>query len=190
MVEFNTTAHRLLDVAEKRTRQDGFNAFSYKDLQKEVGIKTSSIHYYFPTKQDLALALVTRATDRFRNKLTEIAQKNKKGIARLESLAQLYTQGLDSGSLSLSGMLASDLSSLSEKIRLELQEFFLIIEMWVVKALTLAQDQHEIRAEVNPHKVAALWVSLLEGSSLISRLDNNSEYLEKTMSQAMCQLKN
>ena len=36
----------------------GTNAFSYKDISKEIGIKTSSIHYYFPTKNDLIVAVL------------------------------------------------------------------------------------------------------------------------------------
>ena len=36
----------------------GYNGFSYRDLAELVGVKTSSIHYYFPTKEDLALAAV------------------------------------------------------------------------------------------------------------------------------------
>ncbi|MFY1975969.1 TetR/AcrR family transcriptional regulator, partial [Achromobacter dolens] len=29
------------------------NGFSYRDLAEHVGVKTSSIHYYFPGKDDL-----------------------------------------------------------------------------------------------------------------------------------------
>lgn len=188
-MELNATAHKLLDVAEEKTQIYGFNAFSYKDLQKIVGIKTSSIHYYFPTKQDLALALVTRFIDRFRQQLTEITEKNKKGLKRLEALAQIYTSALPKNQLSLSGMLSSDLASLSEQVCEELQEFFMILEMWVVQAIHLAQEQHEVSPSVNPHKAAALWVGLLEGGALIARVSGSAEFLDKSMHQALEQLK-
>ena len=32
--------------------------FSYRDLSELVGVKTSSIHYYFPSKEDLAFEAV------------------------------------------------------------------------------------------------------------------------------------
>ena len=60
MLELNETAHKLLDSAERYTKSQGFNAFSYRDLQNEVGVKTSSIHYHFPTKKDLALSMTAR----------------------------------------------------------------------------------------------------------------------------------
>jgi TetR/AcrR family transcriptional repressor of nem operon len=39
-----------------RTR--GFNAFSHRDLAALAGVKSSSIHYHFPSKEDIGLALI------------------------------------------------------------------------------------------------------------------------------------
>ena len=66
----NKTAHKVLDVAEELIQKRGFNAFSFKDLQERVGIKTSSIHYYFPTKQELASALIERYSESFKDQLS------------------------------------------------------------------------------------------------------------------------
>lgn len=184
----NATAQHLLDVAEEKIRTHGFNGFSYKDLQKEVGIKTSSVHYYFPTKQDLALALIKRTTQQWKEHLFEINHRYKKGLARLEALVRLYAADLKTNKLSLSGSLASEMSSLSSQVQLELQEFFLLIEMWVVQALNTALEHKEIKPHINPHKAAGLWVALLEGASLVTRLNGDQEYLEKTMDQALIQI--
>lgn len=54
----NQTAAKILTVAQDLLQRKGFNGFSYRDLAAEIGIKTSSIHYHFPTKDDLALNLV------------------------------------------------------------------------------------------------------------------------------------
>ena len=51
------TYDRLLDVAQNMVQTNGFNAFSYGGLSRTVGIKTSSIHYHFPNKEDLGEAL-------------------------------------------------------------------------------------------------------------------------------------
>lgn len=60
MQQLNDTAHKIFDIAEHYTQTRGFNAFSYKDIQNEVGIKISSIHYYFSTKKNLALSMTER----------------------------------------------------------------------------------------------------------------------------------
>ncbi len=49
----STTRELLLAHAEKLIRTRGCNGFSYRDLAEHVGVKTSSIHYYFPGKDDL-----------------------------------------------------------------------------------------------------------------------------------------
>jgi TetR/AcrR family transcriptional repressor of nem operon len=49
---------KILDTAESLIQKMGYNAFSYKDIAAVVGIKTSSIHYYYPTKEDLVLAVI------------------------------------------------------------------------------------------------------------------------------------
>ena len=38
----------ILDAAEKRIRSVGYNAFSFRDLADDVGIRSASIHYHFP----------------------------------------------------------------------------------------------------------------------------------------------
>jgi len=43
----------ILTVAEGLIQSQGYNTFSYRDIANQVGVKTSSIHYHFPTKADL-----------------------------------------------------------------------------------------------------------------------------------------
>ena len=112
MQNLNDTAHKILDIAEYYTQTYGFNAFSYKDIQNEVGIKTSSIHYYFSTKQDLAYVMTERYIERFSILLNEITQRNQTGHGQLKALANIYINALKQERFCISGMLASDALSL------------------------------------------------------------------------------
>ena len=38
----------------------GFEGFSFREIASDVGIKSSSVHYHFPTKEALAAAVVRR----------------------------------------------------------------------------------------------------------------------------------
>ena len=51
------SAKQILDIAERRMRQTGYNAVSYRDIAAEMGIKSASLHYHFPKKEDLGVAL-------------------------------------------------------------------------------------------------------------------------------------
>ncbi len=58
-----STRETLLDAAIERLTDVGWSSFSFGDLAKSVGIRTASIHYHFPTKGDLGVALVERFRD-------------------------------------------------------------------------------------------------------------------------------
>lgn len=50
----------IMDAAERRMRAGGFGGFSFREIAADVGIKSSSVHYHFPTKDDLAAAVIRR----------------------------------------------------------------------------------------------------------------------------------
>ncbi len=56
-------ATAIMDAAERRMRIGGFNGFSFREIAVDVGVKSSSVHYHFPTKENLAAAVIRRYTD-------------------------------------------------------------------------------------------------------------------------------
>ncbi len=48
----------LLAAGRATVQAHGYNAVSFRELAKEVGIKSASIHHYFPTKGDLGAAVL------------------------------------------------------------------------------------------------------------------------------------
>src|SRR5947208_935027 len=50
----------ILAAARPTVQAHGYNGLSFRELAKEVGIKSASIHYHFPTKGDLGAALARR----------------------------------------------------------------------------------------------------------------------------------
>ena len=55
-------AAAIMDAAERRMRKGGFNGFSFREIAVDVGVKSSSVHYHFPTKENLAAAVIQRYT--------------------------------------------------------------------------------------------------------------------------------
>ena len=52
----------IIDAAERRMQAGGFSGFSFREIAADVGIKSSSVHYHFPTRRrdDLAAAVIRR----------------------------------------------------------------------------------------------------------------------------------
>ena len=49
---------QILDKASELMMQRGINGFSYRDISTPLGVKNAAIHYHYPGKNDLILALI------------------------------------------------------------------------------------------------------------------------------------
>jgi AcrR family transcriptional regulator len=54
------TRETILRAARTRARAHGYGGLNFRDLATDVGIKSASIHYHFPTKADLGAAVAKR----------------------------------------------------------------------------------------------------------------------------------
>ena len=67
------TAEQILDLAETLIQTRGYSAFSYQDIADALGIRKASIHYHFPSKTELGIAVIDRYIARFDEALVEVA---------------------------------------------------------------------------------------------------------------------
>jgi len=61
--EGSATRGQILDAAEAQMREDGYAAVSTRKVAARAGLKPSLVHYYFPTTDDLLLALFRKGAD-------------------------------------------------------------------------------------------------------------------------------
>jgi TetR/AcrR family transcriptional repressor of nem operon len=66
----------ILDAAERRMQFGGFGGFSFREIAADVGVKSSSVHYHFPTKENLAAAVIRRWAERTSERIDERLKKN------------------------------------------------------------------------------------------------------------------
>ncbi len=165
----NPTAQKILIVAQKNVQTKGFNGFSYRDLAQEIGIKTSSIHYHFPTKNDLALALVAAYRQAFNLELAKISADNN-ARSQLAKYIKLFESNLAvDNKFCLCGMLASEINSLSDNVKQSIQEFFTDNELWLSQLIANGQANNNFKITSSPDVIAAQFLATLEGAMLIAR---------------------
>jgi len=156
----------ILGAASELLKTRGFNAFSYRDLAEHVGIKSSSLHYYFPTKQDLAQALLQEYREAMRKALTSLDLRT--GVAeRLRGLVALFASTAEQDQWCLAGMLASDYATLGEPLRQEVRGFFALIEQWLAHQAQAAVPGRDLPSAM---LLGQLAFSLLEGALLSARV--------------------
>ena len=163
MPEWNATAHRLMDAAETLIKERGFNSFSFRDLQKDVGVKTSTIHYYFATKHDLASSVAERFFAGHKEALSRLDESIESGKDRLSAVTAFFKSNSSKGEVCLGGMLTSDLKTLDEKSGEVLRGFFNQFESWIAATIELGKKQGDFRPDVNAQEWARIFLRRLGG---------------------------
>ena len=182
MRTLNPTAIKIADLAEHYIQTRGFNGFSFRDIQNELGIKTASIHYHFKTKQDLANTVLERYLHRYQAQLTKIYQQHEQAKSMLSAFADEFMQTHQSNKLCLCGMFASDLYSLSKDVLMPLNRFVDINHIWLVDVLKRGIASGEFQQDVNPERFAKIYFSALEGSLLMAQFRLSDDIREVTNS--------
>ncbi len=164
-----STALKIMEVASELIQTHGFHAFSYRDLSDRVGIKTSSIHYHFPTKLDLAKAVIHHYHQAFLDKLDEFS-KEETAKKMLQAYTDLFAETFRQGKrICLCVSLASDLNGLPEEIRNEISIFVDAHEIWLASVLKQGIDEGGFRKLENPRQAARNIFYAMEGAMLVAR---------------------
>jgi TetR/AcrR family transcriptional repressor of nem operon len=163
------TADQILDVAEHLVQVRGFNAVSYADVARELGLTNAALHYHFPSKSELGEALIARYAIRFTGALSEIDESIADPPRKLHAYVDLYTGVLRGQKMCLCGMLAAEFETLSEGMRDAVALFFEEHEKWLAGVLKQGRDDGSLSFTGSPLDEARSIVSSLEGAMLIAR---------------------
>ncbi|MET0186954.1 MAG: TetR/AcrR family transcriptional regulator [Achromobacter sp.] len=174
-----TTREQLLNHAQILIRQRGYNGFSYRDLAEHVGVKTASIHYYFPTKEDLLLEVVNDYAARVSANINAI-DESLSAKDQLDRYAQLFANA-PSDQICLCGTLAADLASLSERSRQTLQAFYRVHEAWLAKVMARAQVDGTLKTSGDCESDGRWLFAAFQGGLMSSRLFQNASRLNDVM---------
>ncbi|MEM7216007.1 MAG: TetR/AcrR family transcriptional regulator [Pseudomonadota bacterium] len=154
---------RLLEAAEKRMRRGGYNAVSFRDLASDTGIKSSSVHYHFPKKEDLGVALVERYSERFFDALEEAASSARTPKDRLDALVRVYRSALvEDEAICLCGLLGAEVAGLPYPLSQGIQTFFTANIEWVEDALP------DTIKKAERNKIAGMVIAGLQGAMMIA----------------------
>ena len=166
---------QIMGEAQKIAQLEGIDGLSFRVLAEKVGVKSSSVHYHFPKKEDLLFELSSLYLDSFKKELTIISNSDKNLKQRLYSLVYLFISTREAKSFCLCGMLAVFSQRLDDKSKYTTRIFFKELELWVESQVE--QNQPLKSLKINAKDFGKILVSLLEGALMIDRLQETSERL-------------
>jgi len=175
MVNENSKLNQLMDVAQSLVQTKGYNAMSYRDLASEVGIKTSSIHYYFPNKDDLGIALLQRYRSALKEAIKIIDSEIEDPYKKIERYIELFVDTAHAGKICLGGMCATDSETLSDAMRIEIKYFYTENEAWLTAICKQGKQSGKFNFEGSAKIKAELIFAMLEGALISARLFNDEK---------------
>ena len=164
------TRTALLDSAERAARQRGFDAFSYADLARDVGIRKASIHHHFPVKADLAFGLIERYAARFSEALIAIDTTHQTGAEKLRAYHQTYRNALADGSqLCLCVSMSAGRDSFAEPVLDQLNQFHEDSVAWLTQVIQQGIADGTVSGFTAAEADAQATLALMEGAQLMAR---------------------
>jgi TetR/AcrR family transcriptional repressor of nem operon len=165
------TAEQILDIAEMLIQTRGYSAFSYQDISDVLGIRKASIHYHFPSKSDLGVAVIERYGERFARALDEIASDpSSSSLTMLEYYISPYYQNASTRDrVCLCGALAGEMMALPEEMRAAVDRIFVSHQIWLADILRRGAERGEFRLSTTPEKASRLIFGALQGALLVKR---------------------
>ena len=181
------TAQRTLAVAEQLVQTRGYNAFSYADIARALGVTTATLHYHFPTKAELGKQLINRYRTQFEGALIEIDAAYSEAREKLKRYVGLYAKVLHDGRMCLCGALAADAATLPKPMRSEIRHFFDTNEAWLSAVLADGRKSGDLHFE-GPQRDAARYIlDILEGAMLIARSNDDFSRFERSTGRLLAE---
>lgn len=169
-----STKTALLHAAEQALRSHGQNGFSYQDLSKAVGIRTASIHYHFPTKAGLIVALIQRYAADVLDVLEDLSASGVTAGRQLQEFVGIYRAALNDGQclcLCVALLMAPD--DVSSEGLAEIHGFRAKELSWLKRLFTQAQADGTIQNTQDPSAEAAACLALVEGAQIAARANHS-----------------
>lgn len=161
------TRETIMSVARKMVQTRGYNGLSFRELAKEVGIKSASIHYHFPTKGDLGSALAKRYTEDGMAYLSGLRADSDDLNLWMKGYTEIFRMALvNDNRMCLCGIMAAEYDDLPPEVRVEVDNFTAVNVRWLSDVLSICRPQ--LSEEDRERQALAIYAAV-EGAQLVAR---------------------
>ena len=167
---------QLEQEAVDAVQRSGLHSISFRTLADRVGIKSSSVHYYFPEKESLAGRLIENYTRDLEQELARISSATGSLRKRLEGFIRIFEDVQRDQKMCLCGMMAAEVENLGTGNRDLLQAYFQLAENWLHELLR--EHREALDSTQTPRNLARVITSGLEGALLLDRVSGGNDRMK------------
>lgn len=170
-----STREEILQLGEHLMRMQGFNAFSYYHLAEQLHLRPAAVHYHFPSKDSLALAVITQAREDFFAFCKE-TDKMPKHVDRLKKFVHSFSPHAASGKICMVGATGADFHSFSEEVQTAVTMMVKDILSWLSRLLRDGRKKGEFVFRGDPRARAMMVSTNMAASLHMARILGKKEH--------------
>lgn len=170
----SSTREKIITEAMALIKQKGYHNWSYDHISKCVGIRKASIHYHFPSKENLVAEVLKIYIRDIFQKLESVKGSNYEKI--LELIGAYRTSYQSPNEICLCTILASDYETLSEETAFELRTFYEKLHVWLTVLFQEGIKAKEFKKHIDAKTTAFLLISTLQGLLVTSKISKEKVF--------------
>jgi len=189
MVRLNDTREQIMDRAAQLLMSRGYNGFSYRDISTHLGVKNAAVHYHFPAKTDLALALIEDYRKMLRKGTAEFMAYGGSALQQLEAFFAFTEHQCQLGRcICPFGAFSIDYNDLPKEVQRAVHGLMEETIRWLTRVMEVGRESGEFGFEGDPRAKALVVLSSLTGSRQLARI-HDVEVVDQAIGQIRRDLK-
>jgi len=170
------TRERILHLAKDILLRRSFHSFSYQDLADGIGIRKASIHYHFPSKEDLGVALIERIGAAMKRFAVELSESHRPPEERLTAYFRVMRGLLDEeDKICVFGVLGAEFNALPPRMQVAYGELLEAQQKWLARVLERGRDRGVFTFTTTPEEEALIVASTVQGALQLARASRHPE---------------
>ncbi|MBI3550994.1 MAG: TetR/AcrR family transcriptional regulator [Elusimicrobia bacterium] len=178
---------RILEAAQCLFHEHGFKGVSMDDVASRARLKKANLFHYYPSKNELGLAVLERASVCQREGVAKRFSNGHDPIKTVQGMFADSAERMEKGGCfkgCFMGNVAQELSDENEKMRRKISDY---LDFWTGE-LRLFLERHKaagyFKKSMNSAQTARALVSLLEGATLMCKAAKSPEALKNAGAMA------
>lgn len=181
MSKAEVTRQCIIEQAAVIFNQHGYKGTSLSEIMQATGLKKGGIYNHFRNKDELAIAAFDYAVQQLEDRYRNVLRRHRHAINRLQMMVERFAANLEDPPLPggcpiLNTAVDSDdtHSALRQRTQQAMDTWQAMIEHIITRGIQRAEIQ-----AVDVEMATTVFISVLEGGLMMSKLYGNPVYLDR-----------
>ncbi|MCQ8279559.1 TetR/AcrR family transcriptional regulator [Acetobacteraceae bacterium KSS8] len=185
------TAAKLMGGAADLIARNGYSGFSYADLAERFGLRKASIHYHFPSKTDLVVAVVEQGRARIASQIAVLEAGAPVATEQLRVYVDFWRRCIRDGTVPfcLAAVLGAELPGLPDPVAQAVRRHFADLADWLSRVLALGAEQQTMRLPMPASAEAEILMATIYGAMLAARAFDDPDRFDAIVEAALARIR-